>query len=1053
MKNISGSTGAKGPIAWMAGHSVAANFIMLACLIGGFFFLINMKQEVFPDFQIDNVTISVSYPGASPEEVESGIVMAIEEAVGDLDGVDEVKSVSKEGIGIVTVEALVDADFQKLTQEIQREVDRISTFPEDAEEPQVNVLSFKRRVLSVVIYGDVGNGVLHEIAEQFRDKILQDPGVTQVDLAGIRPLEISIEVPQENLRRYHLTLEEIARRLRNASVDLPGGGIKTSGGEILIRMKERRDFGREFGRLPVVITSDGSKVLLEQIAHVTDGYEDTDYYAAYNGKSAVMVNIFRVGPQTPIQVSKTVRHYLKDLNMRLPNGVRANILNDSSDIFSQRIDLLLRNSAIGLALVLICLALFLEVRLAFWVMMGIPISFLGSFLFLPTLGVTINMISLFAFIIALGIVVDDAIVVGENIYYYRQKGIPFLQAAVRGVREITVPVVFSILTNIATFMPLYFIPGVPGKIFRVIPLVVITVFLISLVESIFVLPAHLAHQKNRKQSGISGWLHGLQQNFSSIFSNWVENRYGSFINFILHHRYFTVTMALALLLVTLSYALSGRMGMELFPKTESDFARARLSMPYGTAFEKTEAVAKRLFMSARKVADESGREDELVQGIFTEIGKGGSNNAVMTVYLAPSEIRDKIMSTGDFTRSWRKMVGEVPGVESLFFESDAGGPGAGRAITVELNHRELAVLERASMQLADVLRGYPRVRDVDDGFLPGKQQLDFSVLPEGKSLGLSARDVARQVRNAFYGAEVLRQQRGRNEVKVMVRLPEDERISEYNINELILFTGLGKEVPIREIVSVKRGRAYTEINRRNGRRNVLVEADVTPRSRAGEILNDLKARVLPQLTHAYPGLRFSFEGRHAEMMKSLGSLKITFLLAILAIYAMIAIPFQSYSQPIIVMASIPFGIIGAIYGHLLMGFNLSLMSMFGIVALSGVVVNDSLVLISFANQLRRQGNDSAHAVIRAAGIQRFRPIVLTTLTTFGGLAPMIFETSRQARMLIPIALSLGFGILFATTITLILVPSLYLIVEDIQGIFARPIEAADIDNMVGYEEA
>lgn len=1020
----------------MAQHGVAANLVMAIAILGGFLIMGHIRQEVFPEFQIDAVKISVVYQGASPEEVENGILLVIEDAISGVDGVDEVRSAATEGLGVVTVDALTGTDIQTLSLDIQKEVDRLDTLPEDAEEPQISILTMRRRGLTLALYGESDIKVLHEIAEQFRDMLLQDADITQIELAGIRPLEISIEVPQENLRRYNLTLAEIGQRINSASLDLPSGSIKTQNGEILIRMKERRDFGRQFGKLPIITTADGSEVLLNQIATIKDGYEDNDYYVRYKNKPAVMLNIFSVGKQTPIQISESVKKHLSEQASSLPNGIRAEILQDSSVDYAQRIDLLLRNSAVGLTLVFFSLTLFLELRLAFWVMVGIPIAFLGSFLFLPLLGVTLNMISLFAYIIALGIVVDDAIVIGENIYHYRQEGFKPMDAAIRGTREMATPITFSILTNIATFMPFFFMPGVMGKIFFMIPIVVITVFLISLAESLFVLPNHLGHLGNRRRHGLQAWLFNKQQNFSLAFRHWIHKRYGALLDLVLEHHYLTIIAAFALLISTLAYASSGRMGLAMFPKTESDFAKATLTLPYGSSIEKTEAAVQKLIDSAQKTINQIERSNELVRGIFIETGKSGSHNAVVQIYLSAPEIRKDIMNTEEFTQLWRSNTNEIIGVDSLLFESDAGGPGAGSAITIELNHRDLKVLEQASKQLAESLRAYPLVKDIDDGFSPGKQQLDFTVLPEGKSLNLSAENVARQVRNAFYGMEVLRQQRGRNEIKIMVRLPKAERISEDNIESLLLRTETGAEIPLQEAVHIKRGRAYTEINRRNGRRNVQVNADVTPRSKAVNILNHVKEYELPELLKQYPGLQYSFQGRQADMSESIGSLKISFIFALIGIYAMLAIPFQSYFMPLVVIVSIPFGIIGAIFGHLIMGFDLSILSMLGIVALSGIVVNDSLVLIDYANQLQITHPDKdIKNIIKMSGIQRFRPILLTTLTTFCGLAPMIIETSRQAKILIPMAISIGFGIVFATLITLVLIPALYLVLHKIRAQF------------------
>jgi len=1027
----------EGPLAWMADHAVAANLIMFACIVGGLLFMSTIRQEVFPDFQLDIVRITVAYPSASPEEIESGILLAVEDAISGLDGIEDIKSGAQEGLGMVNVEAINGTDIQQLLQEIEKEVDRVTTFPEDAEEPQVTLLSQKRQVIEMVLYGAAEEKVLHELGEQFREQLLQQAEITQVELTGIKPLEISIEISQENLRRYKISLAQISQRIKAASLDLPTGSVKTNAGEILIRMKERKDYREQFANLPIITSADGSEVLLGELAEIKDGYEETDYSASYNGKPAVMLQVFSGVDQTPIAISDAVKAQIEKSKLELPNGIHAEIRYDMSKIYAARVDLLLRNSAMGLVLVFITLAFFLELRLAFWVMMGIPIAFLGSFLFLPALGVSLNMISLFAFIIALGIVVDDAIVIGENIYHYRQEGYPPIEAAIRGARDMAKPVTFSILTNIATFMPLFFIPGITGKMFAMIPMVVIVVFLLSLAESLFILPNHLGHLKPMSRQGFQMWLHKKQQIFSHAFREWVVNRYGPFLDFVLRQRYLTISIAFGLLVIVLSYAASGRMGMGMFPKTESDFAKVTLSLPYGTPIEKTQAAVDHLIKSARAITAEIENGDKLLRGIFAEVGKDGSHKAIIKAYLADPEIRDKIMSTDQFSNAWLEKTGEIIGIDSLIFESDAGGPGSGASLTIELNHRDIRILEKASKQLAEAIRAYPIAKNIDDGFSLGKQQLDFKLLPEGLSLGFTAENVARQIRNAFYGSEVLRQQRGRNEIKIMVRLPKNERISEQNIHELLLWTDSGKEIPLTEVVSIERGRAYTIINRRNGRRNVQVKASVSPSTKSGEIINDLKMTTLPQLVQQYPNLQYSFQGQQAEMAKSLGSLKLSFVVSLLVIYAMLAIPFQSYTLPIIVIISIPFGIIGAIFGHLVMGYDLSVLSLLGIVALSGIVVNDSLILIDYANNLQRQGDKSAFHVIKTASIQRFRPIILTTMTTFLGLAPMILETSRQAKILIPMAISIGFGILFATLITLLLIPSLYLVIDDIKNLWQR----------------
>lgn len=1036
MKNKPAKNIPRGPIAWMAGHSVAANLLMALFLVGGLFWALQIKKEVFPDFELDIVTISVPYPGASPEEVERGIILVIEEAVEGLVGIKEFTATAREGVGTVSVEILEGENIQRLAQDIKNEVDRITSFPEEAEEARVVIAERKRSVVSLALYGNQNEWILREVAEDIRDRLIQDSDITQVEMEGVRNYEISIEIAQKTLRSLNLTLEEVAGRIRRASVELPAGAIKTESGDILVRMKERRDYGVEFGKIPLITTNDGTEVLLEDIATIKDGFEETDNFATYNGQPAVKIQVYRVGDQTPISVSDAVRRQMKTINQILPSGLALEARNDRSEIYRQRMNLMLRNGYLGLGLVFILLAIFLEARLAFWVSLGIPISILGSFLFLPLVGSSINIISMFAFIVTLGIVVDDAIVVGENIYHYRQRGLAWFDAAVRGTREIAMPITFSVLTNMVAFAPMFFVSGFMGKIFIHIPFVVIGVFAVSLIESLFILPAHVGHRRRANPGGLFGWLMAQQARFSDFFGRFIRTRYGPFLDLALRNRYLTLSVGLTVLVITVAYIKSGRMGFELFPKVESDYSLATAQLPFGSAVQKTERVQQILVKAAQQVAQENGG-DQLVRGIFSVIN---GNLATVRVYLTPPD--DRPVSTAGLTELWRKRVGVLSGLEFLKFESDAGGPGRGAAISVELSHRRIDVLEKASAEVAAALGFFPSVTDIDDGFSPGKQQVDFQIKPEGRSLGLRSREVARQVRHAFYGAEVLRQQRGRNEVKVMVRLPKEERVSEYNLEQMVLRTPSGTEVPLKEAVTVKRGRAYTTIDRRNGRRVVTVAADVRPRSKTDQVLQSLKADALPALQKKYAGLTYSFEGRQADRRDSMRSLMIGLMMALVVIYAMLALPFNSFIQPIIIMLCIPFGIVGAVIGHLIMGYSLSVMSMFGVVALSGVVINDSLVLINFSNRNRQEGMTVPEAV-HGAAIHRFRPIMLTTLTTFGGLTPMIFETSRQARFLIPMAVSLGFGIVFATLITLVLVPCFYTVVEDLQRLTGRRDLAVD----------
>ena len=1013
----------KGVIAWMANRSVPANLLMGIFLIGGFIFTQKIKKEVFPDFNLDRVSIMVSYPGASPEEVEQGIILSIEESIQGIEGIKDIESIASEGQARVTVEILDGEDNAQVLRDIQNEVERITSFPDDSEVPQVYLAARKRSVMSLVLYGQQDERVLRAVVEDIRDQLLQDKDITLVELIGAREYEISIEIKQETLRQYKLTLDQVAKRIRETAIDLPGGSLKTNSGDILVRMKERRDHAHEFGKIPIISTQ-SAIVLLEDIAVIKEGFEETNYFGTYNGMPAVRIDVYRVGDQTPTSVASAIKRQIKTINKELPPGLYLAKQKDRSKIFKQRLELLVKNGLLGLLLVFILLSIFLEIRLSFWVSLGIPISFLGSFLILPQLGLSINMVSMFAFIVTLGIVVDDAIVVGESVYQYRQDGCSWHESAVKGTLDISMPVTFSVLTNMVAFFPMFFVPGFLGKIFVNIPIVVISVFAISLIESLFVLPAHLGHQSDKEKKGIFSVLSYQQQRFSHFFIRMVNKYYSPFLDFVLSNRYIIVCIGISILMLTVGYVKSGRMGFELFPKVESDYARVSATLPFGVSVQETIAVQEKLVKSAQFIAKKNGGK-ALVEGIFSQIKE---NETMIWVYLTSPEERP--ISTAEFTSQWRKKTGNISGIEFIKFESDAGGPGSGSSLSIELSHRNMEVLKSACADLAEALTQYPNVKDIDDGFQPGKKQIDFQIRPEGVNAGLRPYDIARQIRYAYYGSEALRQQRGRNEVKVKVRLPIEERSSEYYLEEMIIRTPQGLEMPLRDAVWFKRGNAYTKIERKNGRRVVTVNADVRPRSQTSIVLSSLKKDVLPQLVKKYAGLTYRFEGRQADQRESMQSLIIGLLFALLVIYAMLAIPFDSYSQPFIVIMAVPFGIVGAIFGHLLMGYSLCVISMFGVVALSGVVINDSLVFIDLANRKHKSGM-SRHDAILNAGLQRFRPILLTTLTTFGGLAPMIFETSRQARFLIPMAISLGFGIVFATGITLILIPCLYLIFDDL----------------------
>ncbi|GAB6053845.1 efflux RND transporter permease subunit [Magnetospira thiophila] len=1020
-----------GPIAWMVHNHVTPNLVMLVMLIGGVLMASHIKKEVFPEFDIDTIRISVAYPNASPEEVEKGIVLLIESAVRGVEGIKEVNSTASEGSASVSLDLLESSDPKTVLDDVEQEINRITTFPEDSKDPVVGLLSRRREVLNLVLYGEVAERILRDIAGTVRDRLLQQEGISQIDFEGARDHEVQVEIPQAKLRAYGLTIAQVADRIGDTAVEVPGGTIESRAGDILLRVQNRRDWAREFAELPIISTPDGAVVRLGDLATVRDSLEDSNSFAVYNGKPAIGLDIYRVGDQTPISVSDAVKEAMVDIAAELPPGVAYDIRLDRSDIYKQRLHLLLRNGLVGLGLVLVLLGVFLDFKLAFWVTMGIPTAFLGSFLLLPGLDASINMISMFAFIIALGIVVDDAIIAGENIYEYRQRGMSFIKAAILGAQDITVPISFAILTNVVAFIPLYFIPGTMGNIFGIIPVVVITTFLVSWFEALFILPTHLAYSKRADGNAVSRFLVRQQEKVAGLLTLYVRTVYQPLLRLCVAHRYITVAAGLSLLFLVLTYALSGRMGFILMPRVEADYAYVSASLPVGSPLEKVVAVRDRLLTAAERMSAAHGGKD-LVEGTFSRID---GNELWVRVYLTDPDLRP--ISTTEATKLWRQETGQIPGLEFIKFQADRGGPGSGAGVTVELSHSDVGVLDRAAADLARALEDFPEISDVDDGSASGKRQISFALKSEGVSLGLTDYDVARQIRAAFVGVEALTQQRGDDEVTVLVRLPRSERIAEQDIEDFLVRTPAGTDVPLREVAQVSWGRAYTSISRRDGRRALQVSADVTPLDANQKIKTTLKEDILPALRRDYPGLSSSFQGRAASMAESVDSLKASFVFALIAIYVLLAIPFRSYVQPLIVMSALPLGIVGAILGHLIMGYSLSVVSIMGVIALSGVVINDSLVMIDYANHQMTKGLDHREAIIQA-GMRRFRPILLTTLTTFGGLAPMIFETSRQARFMVPMAVSLGFGILFATAIILVFVPSLFAIVEDIRDLLEDP---------------
>lgn len=1017
-----------GLIRYMASHPVAANLLMIILIIGGFLLLLQSKKEVFPEFSLDMVTTTMTYPGASPEEVEQGIILPIENALKDVDGIGEMSSAAYEAYGHVIVEIEDTDETMRILQDIKTAVDQISTFPVDAENLTVSLSKNEEVVVGLVLYGDVSDNVLRAAGEQLRNKLENHKDISLVEFESVRDYQIHVEINQETLRRYNISIPEVAEIISRTSIELGGGAVKTSSGEILVRMTERRDYATQFKDIPIIKNSSGGTVYLGDIATIKDTFDDKNLFSHYDGKPAIELTIRSTADQTPTSIASAAREIAKGFNQSAVGDLKIAIVRDQSIIFQQRAELLVKNGLFGLFLVVVILALFLDIRLAFWVSMGIPISYMGAFLLLSTTDFSINMVSMFAFIIALGIVVDDAVVVGENIYHKRERGMKPLAASVIGARQVAVPVFVSVLTNIVAFLPMLFMPGFMGKIFSIVPMIVICTFALSFIESLFILPAHLTFKESKKVNNrLLLAIINFQKAFNRKFNNFVNNLYVPLLRGTVSLRYVSLSAFLFVLIVMGGYAMSGRLPIVFFDPPPADYAYAEATLKVGSPEEKVAVVEKKLIKAAEKVIAENGG-DMLGEGIYSEVNE---NVVSIRAFLQDAHIRP--IDTTEVTDLWRDEVGTIPGLESLVFQADRGGPGSGAGITIELSHEDTEILERAATSLAATLAEFPKVQDVDDGTSQGKRQFDFTLTDLGYALGLTPAEVGRQVRAAFYGSEAFKQQRGRNEVRTLVLLPEEERDSGYFFQNMLIKAPNGSFVRLFEVVEAKQGHAYTTINRREGRRILSVTANVTPRSEISPILASVTRDALPALQEEFHGLTYGFEGQEADKQESLGSLKTGMIAIVFVMYAILAILFSSYSQPLMIMIAIPFSIVGAVIGHLLMGFPLSIVSMFGIIALAGVVINGSLILIDLANIKRKEGLEPFDAVVSAAQ-QRFRPIMLTTLTTFVGLAPMMFETSRQARFLIPMAISLGYGIVFSTFLTLILIPSLYMINEDIKRI-------------------
>jgi multidrug efflux pump subunit AcrB len=1051
---------ARGPIAWFAQNGVAANLLAIVLVVCGLATIGSIRKEVFPEFSADRITIAMPYLGASPEEVEEAVCIRIEEAIEDVDGIKRIHSTANEGAGLVTVEVLPGANASKVLDDIKARVDAIDTFPEQTEQAVIQEMVMRVQVINLAVSGDVEEGVLKELGQQVRDAVAMEPGITQAQLVMVRPYEISIEVSEIALRRWGLTFDELATAIRRSSLDLPGGTIKAEGGEFLIRVKSQAYRAPEFEQIPLRTYSDGSRLLLRDVARVIDGFADTSQAARFNNSPAVVIQVFRVGDQNALKLSETVRRFAETYQLNLPEGVQLTAYQDYSEYLKSRMQLLIRNAAVGFVMVFAVLALFLRFRLAFWTSLGIPICFLGTLWLMPWLDVSINMLSLFAFLIVLGIVVDDAIVVSENIHAHVEMGKSGVRAAVDGAREVAVPVIFSVLTTVAAFAPMAMVQGNTGKVLKSIPFIVIPTLLFSLVESLWILPNHLSYLKAQPGSAVRNARHHpfrrLQMGFSSALDRLIDRVYKPVLRWALEWRYSVLAMGFASLLAVAGFVGGGWLKFQFFPPVEGDDIAVFVTLPEGTPVDITRSTVERLAAAAMKLGADYettgvAGEDGLFRQVLASVGdqpfrtavsrNGGGvgedfarpNVGEVHIQLTPSERRT--VSATELVNHWRDIVGLVPDAVEVVFSSSLFS--SGNAIAVQLTGADVNALREASEELKMRLSRFPAAIDIADSYRAGKQELQLNIKPEAEAFGLNLNDLARQVRQAYYGEEVQRVQRGRDDIRVMVRYPESDRRSLASLENLRIRIPDGTEVPFHTVATVQYGRGYASITRVDRRRAITVTADVDlSLGNSNEIIAELKRDDLPEMLKKYPGLRYDLEGEQREQTETMTGLLRGFGLALFLIFALIAIPLKSYLHPLVVMSAIPFGFVGAVLGHVIMGLYLTVLSMFGLVALAGVAVNDSLVLVDFVNRARRRGVPLKDAVFQA-GVKRFRPILLTSMTTFAGLSPLILEKSVQAQFLIPMAVSLGFGVVYCTITTLLLVPSIYMIAEDVRKIFVR----------------
>ena len=1020
-------TSSSSPITWMIKNPIPVNFLMLFFLIGGYFCFKTIKREVFPRIDFPIVTISVSYPGAQPEEIKRSIVQTIEAEIQGLQGIKKITSVSRTGRGTIIAELQGGTNRQNVYLDIKNAVDSINTLPSDSRPPTVRLSKRRALALSLVFYGQQPFDLLHKKAEEIQDSLRDQKDISLVELINLPKKQIIIQIKQNNLRKYKLTLADIASKINQYSRELSAGTLRTNKGQIRVKTNSLKEFAKQFHSIPVLSSNNGNILYLSDIASIKEGYSENTIEYFYNGLPAITINIYSVEKESPITIAKAVKKYLANFKQTYGDNIKLDILEDASKRYKGRIDLLAKNALTGLILVLLVLGLFLEVRLAFWVMLGLPISILGSFLILKYAGGSLNMVSLFAFIVTLGIVVDDAIIVGESIYEKRLSGESFLKSAIWGTKEMFIPVTFAILTNMVAFAPLLFVPGTMGDILFHIPIVTISVFLISLIECLFILPSHLAY----KPSNNKFWslINSPQKWVNKKFVYFSKNHFRKIVSLCIRHRYITATSATAILILSLVFIYSGYIKLRFLPQISRDVVKSTIHLTEDATLEEKRAVAKILTKSAQDAAKSYKNSDSL-RGVFTSIRLNDSIK--ITTHLPEAEKRN--YSSVDFATAWKEKtpLDKIAKLKSSYF---IGRVGFGRETTSDIKlsiiHPIKETQQKIVHQITKKLKELDGVR-ANNTLRRGRQEFSIKLNSNAYLQNISSRDIARQIRHYIYGNEALRFQRDNNEITVLVRLPKEERSSISALDQMVVRTAPNTFSQLKDLVTIEEKFSASRIRRTNSKTIYYVNANIDAKKiTTEEIIQKLTSQILPQFKKLYPDFQYKFEGEGEARKESFTYMPLAFLSALGIIYALLSIALGSYTEPFIVMISIPFGIIGAIIGHVLLGYSLSIISMIGIIGLSGVVINDSLVFITtFNTERKKKGNNFMKSAITAC-TKRLRPILLTSITTFFGLLPMLFETSIQAKFLIPMAISISFGIILATFIILVFIPCLCVIFGDL----------------------